>query len=206
MFLYRCRPPDVVVFPRCVEEVSALAKICNRHSLPIIAFGTGTGLEGGVGALKVTNKEGKSKLLVQWPRGRGRGNLLWVQQGRQSQFGVNNTRDMGQTSWDRHVLFLGFLSFALSLFIASSAYDVILCFFVCFISLFAIFAPTLYAIVFCEAPCISSQSQSVLWVTLSPFHHTLVTGFERCSRNKMYYYQQLEWLRVGASRNIRVFL
>jgi len=47
-----------------VEEVSALAKICNRHNLPIIAFGTGTGLEGGVGALKVTNKEGKSKLLV----------------------------------------------------------------------------------------------------------------------------------------------
>ncbi|KAG7281566.1 hypothetical protein CRUP_007600 [Coryphaenoides rupestris] len=50
--VHRCHPPDVVVFPRCVEEVSALAKICNRHKLPIIAFGTGTGLEGGVGALK----------------------------------------------------------------------------------------------------------------------------------------------------------
>ncbi|CAL8262577.1 unnamed protein product [Merluccius merluccius] len=50
--VHRCRPPDVVVFPRCVEEVSALAKICNRHNLPIIPFGTGTGLEGGVGALK----------------------------------------------------------------------------------------------------------------------------------------------------------
>lgn len=50
---YRCRPPDVVVFPRCVEEVSALAKVCHKHHLPIIPFGTGTGLEGGVSAVKV---------------------------------------------------------------------------------------------------------------------------------------------------------
>lgn len=52
----RCRPPDVVVFPRSVEEVSALAKICHHHRLPIIPFGTGTGLEGGVGAVKVRVK------------------------------------------------------------------------------------------------------------------------------------------------------
>ncbi|RVE71381.1 hypothetical protein OJAV_G00051210 [Oryzias javanicus] len=50
--VHRCRPPDVVVFPRCVEEVSALAKICYKHNFPIIPFGTGTGLEGGVGALR----------------------------------------------------------------------------------------------------------------------------------------------------------
>uniref|UniRef100_W5U5L0 Probable D-lactate dehydrogenase, mitochondrial n=1 Tax=Ictalurus punctatus TaxID=7998 RepID=W5U5L0_ICTPU len=50
--VHRCRPPDVVVFPRCVEEVSALAKICHHHRLPIIPFGTGTGLEGGVCAVK----------------------------------------------------------------------------------------------------------------------------------------------------------
>lgn len=50
--VHRCRPPDVVVFPRCVEEVSALAKLCHKHRLPIIPFGTGTGLEGGVGAVK----------------------------------------------------------------------------------------------------------------------------------------------------------
>ncbi|XP_070763838.1 LOW QUALITY PROTEIN: probable D-lactate dehydrogenase, mitochondrial [Enoplosus armatus] len=50
--VHRCRPPDVVVFPRCVEEVSALAKLCHNHHLPIIPFGTGTGLEGGVGAVK----------------------------------------------------------------------------------------------------------------------------------------------------------
>ena len=50
----RCQPPDVVVFPRSVEEVSALAKICHHHRLPIIPYGTGTGLEGGVGAVKVS--------------------------------------------------------------------------------------------------------------------------------------------------------
>lgn len=50
---YRCHPPDVVVFPHCVEEVSALAKVCHKHHLPIIPFGTGTGLEGGVSAVKV---------------------------------------------------------------------------------------------------------------------------------------------------------
>uniref|UniRef100_A0A8C6M4A6 Probable D-lactate dehydrogenase, mitochondrial n=1 Tax=Nothobranchius furzeri TaxID=105023 RepID=A0A8C6M4A6_NOTFU len=50
--VHKCRPPDVVVFPRCVEEVSALAKVCHDHNLPIIPFGTGTGLEGGVGAVK----------------------------------------------------------------------------------------------------------------------------------------------------------
>ncbi|XP_041651790.1 probable D-lactate dehydrogenase, mitochondrial isoform X2 [Cheilinus undulatus] len=50
--VHRCCPPDVVVFPRCVEEVSALAKVCHNSNLPIIPFGTGTGLEGGVGAVK----------------------------------------------------------------------------------------------------------------------------------------------------------
>ncbi|XP_062277409.1 probable D-lactate dehydrogenase, mitochondrial [Scomber scombrus] len=50
--MHRCRPPDVVVFPQCVEEVSALAKVCHNHCLPIIPFGTGTGLEGGVSAVK----------------------------------------------------------------------------------------------------------------------------------------------------------
>ncbi|KAK5902859.1 hypothetical protein CesoFtcFv8_008075 [Champsocephalus esox] len=50
--IHRCCPPDVVVFPRCVEEVSALAKVCHKHNLPIIPFGTGTGLEGGVSAVK----------------------------------------------------------------------------------------------------------------------------------------------------------
>ncbi|XP_077425745.1 putative D-lactate dehydrogenase, mitochondrial [Vanacampus margaritifer] len=50
--VHRCRPPDVVVFPRCVKEVSALANVCHNKQLPMIPFGTGTGLEGGVGAVK----------------------------------------------------------------------------------------------------------------------------------------------------------
>lgn len=50
--VHSCRPPDVVVWPRSVEEVSALARLCHQHSLPMIPFGMGTGLEGGVGALK----------------------------------------------------------------------------------------------------------------------------------------------------------
>ncbi|XP_056907992.1 probable D-lactate dehydrogenase, mitochondrial isoform X1 [Takifugu flavidus] len=50
--VHRCCPPDVVVFPHCVEEVSALAKVCHKHRLPIIPFGTGTGLEGGVSAVQ----------------------------------------------------------------------------------------------------------------------------------------------------------
>lgn len=49
--VHRCHPPDVVVFPHCVDEVSALAKVCHKHNLPIIPFGTGTGLEGGVNAM-----------------------------------------------------------------------------------------------------------------------------------------------------------
>lgn len=57
LLLPRCRPPDVVVFPRCVEEVSGLAKVCYKHHLPIIPFGTGTGLEGGVGAVTVRQRE-----------------------------------------------------------------------------------------------------------------------------------------------------
>ncbi|MDC1296533.1 FAD-binding protein [Alphaproteobacteria bacterium] len=37
---------QAVVFPNSNEEVSEIAKICNRHSTPIIPFGTGTSLEG----------------------------------------------------------------------------------------------------------------------------------------------------------------
>jgi D-lactate dehydrogenase (cytochrome) len=34
------------VYPRSTEEVSAIVKICARHALPIIAYGSGTSLEG----------------------------------------------------------------------------------------------------------------------------------------------------------------
>jgi len=39
-------PPDAVVFPRSTQDVSEVVKICAAHDCPIIAYGTGTSLEG----------------------------------------------------------------------------------------------------------------------------------------------------------------
>ncbi|KAH9515656.1 hypothetical protein Btru_011655 [Bulinus truncatus] len=43
--------PDVVVFAESVDHVSRVAKLCNDNKVPLIPFGSGTGLEGGVNAL-----------------------------------------------------------------------------------------------------------------------------------------------------------
>ncbi len=43
---YRNRPA-VVVLPRTTEEVAEVVKVCDRHSLPFVARGSGTGLSGG---------------------------------------------------------------------------------------------------------------------------------------------------------------
>ena len=40
--------PDAVVFPQSNEEVSAIVQICARHRVPVVAYGTGTSLEGAV--------------------------------------------------------------------------------------------------------------------------------------------------------------
>jgi D-lactate dehydrogenase (cytochrome) len=40
--------PDAVVFPNTTEEVAEIVRICARHSTPVIAYGTGTSLEGNV--------------------------------------------------------------------------------------------------------------------------------------------------------------
>lgn len=42
--------PDAVVFPHSTEDVSEIVKTCAAHKVPIIAFGTGTSLEGHVNA------------------------------------------------------------------------------------------------------------------------------------------------------------
>ena len=39
--------PDAVVFPRTTEEVVLLVRFANRHGLPIVGRGAGTGLSGG---------------------------------------------------------------------------------------------------------------------------------------------------------------
>ena len=37
---------QAVVFPNSNEEISYIAKLCNKHQVPIVPFGTGTSLEG----------------------------------------------------------------------------------------------------------------------------------------------------------------
>lgn len=51
--MHRCRPPDAVVWPQNVDQVSRLASLCYNQGVPIIPFGTGTGVEGGVCAVQV---------------------------------------------------------------------------------------------------------------------------------------------------------
>jgi D-lactate dehydrogenase (cytochrome) len=40
--------PDAVVFPNTTEEVAEIVKVCATHKTPVIAYGTGTSLEGNV--------------------------------------------------------------------------------------------------------------------------------------------------------------
>ncbi len=48
---FRPAPPDAVAFAETTEEVSAILKVCNAHEFPVIAWGTGTSLEGNVQAI-----------------------------------------------------------------------------------------------------------------------------------------------------------
>src|SRR5215469_4515763 len=44
------QPPDAVVFPQTTEEVQDIVRLCAAERVPVIAFGTGTSLEGQVNA------------------------------------------------------------------------------------------------------------------------------------------------------------
>ncbi|MFN3349392.1 FAD-binding oxidoreductase [Pseudorhodoplanes sp.] len=44
------QPPDAVVFPQHTADVQEAVRICARHKVPVIPFGTGTSLEGHVNA------------------------------------------------------------------------------------------------------------------------------------------------------------
>ena len=50
---HKCHPSDLVVWANNKEQVSQVARLCNDHVIPLIPFGSGTGLEGGVVAVKV---------------------------------------------------------------------------------------------------------------------------------------------------------
>jgi D-lactate dehydrogenase (cytochrome) len=44
------QPPDAVVFPQSAPDVQTIVRICARHRVPVIPFGTGTSLEGHINA------------------------------------------------------------------------------------------------------------------------------------------------------------
>jgi D-lactate dehydrogenase (cytochrome) len=44
------QPPDAVVFPQTTEDVQQIVRLCAKHGVPVIPFGTGTSLEGHVNA------------------------------------------------------------------------------------------------------------------------------------------------------------
>jgi D-lactate dehydrogenase (cytochrome) len=44
------QPPDAVIFPQSTEDVQQVVRLCAAERVPVIAFGTGTSLEGQVNA------------------------------------------------------------------------------------------------------------------------------------------------------------
>jgi len=49
---HACVPPDAVAFAQSTDEVIEIVKICAQHKVSLIPFGSGTGLEGNVVALR----------------------------------------------------------------------------------------------------------------------------------------------------------
>ena len=43
-------PPNAVFYPQSSDDVQQAVRICARHSVPIVAFGAGTSLEGALNA------------------------------------------------------------------------------------------------------------------------------------------------------------
>src|SRR6185437_6957608 len=45
-------PPDAVVYVRATDEVADVVQLCAAAKVPVVPFGTGTGLEGGSAAVQ----------------------------------------------------------------------------------------------------------------------------------------------------------
>ena len=45
-------PPDIVVFPQTIEEVSKIISLCFDYKVPVVPFGAGTSLEGHITAVR----------------------------------------------------------------------------------------------------------------------------------------------------------
>ena len=43
-------PPEAVVFPQTTEEVAEIVRLCGRYGTPIVPFGRGSAVEGGITA------------------------------------------------------------------------------------------------------------------------------------------------------------
>lgn len=43
-------PPDLVAYPESTDEVAAIVAMCHEAGIPVVPFGVGTSLEGGIGA------------------------------------------------------------------------------------------------------------------------------------------------------------
>jgi FAD/FMN-containing dehydrogenase len=68
---HKCHPADLVVFPTNREEVSQVAKLCYENDVPMVPYGTGTGLEGGIVALKVNLVGTDDICFLAWVQCRG---------------------------------------------------------------------------------------------------------------------------------------
>lgn len=49
---HRPQPPDAVVFAETTEDVVTVARLCHLHRVPLVPFGTGTAVEGGIVAVQ----------------------------------------------------------------------------------------------------------------------------------------------------------
>ena len=47
---HTAQPPDAVAFPQSTDEVAAIVRACAARRVPVIPFGAGTSLEGGIAA------------------------------------------------------------------------------------------------------------------------------------------------------------